>query len=283
MDFDFDFGNMKLPIDEFKKMMREARMMHLKRDKVAFFKAATGYDHLDEWQEKFLLSEHRHKILNCSRQAGKTTVNAVDCLHTAIFEPKSMIVVIGPAERQSKEFFRTVVEAFNELGYFDFQAGLASDRKLGMELPNGSRIEALPGGSPQTIRGFKKVRKLVLDEAAHMHEDVYTAARPFLMASSGNLHMLSTPHGKQGFFYETWESAMANPKGRWEAYSVNAYQVSHFKIEDIEAEKAEIPARKFRQEFMCSFEDTDDQVFSYEDIRDAYLDDDYDEFGTWAV
>jgi hypothetical protein len=277
------FQTLSIDVDKFNRVMREARMRRLGRDPVEFFKAATGYDSLDPWQERFLRSKRKHKILNCSRQAGKTTVNAVDCLHTAIFEPGSMIVVIGPAERQSKEFFRTVVEGFNNLGYYDFQAGLASDRKLGMELPNGSRIEALPGASPQTIRGFKKVRKLVLDEAAHMKDDLYHAVRPFLMASSGDLHLLSTPNGKSGFFFETWMSALANPKGRWETYRVNAYEVGHFKTEDIEAEKKEMPGRHFRQEFMCSFEDTDDQVFSYEDIRDSMIDDDHDEIGVFAV
>ena len=78
-----------------------------------------------------------------------------------------------------------------------------SYRKLGMELINGSRIEALPG-TEKTIRGFSGVDLLIVDEAARVADELYYAVRPMLAVSGGRLMMLSTPFGKRGVFYEEW-------------------------------------------------------------------------------
>ena len=44
-------------------------------------------------------------ILNIGRQVGKSTVIAVLALHTCLYEPGSLVIVIAPSERQSQELF----------------------------------------------------------------------------------------------------------------------------------------------------------------------------------
>lgn len=250
--------------DSFRKLYNAAVLNKLRSDKVEFFRRATGHDPAP-WQERFLTSGHKRKLLNCSRQAGKSTVNAVDCLHDALFVPGSLILVYGPAERQAKEFFGKVVECFTRLGHErdGFDAGLAADRKLGMTLPNGSRIEALPG-SEKTTRGFSAPRKIVLDEAARIDDGLYHAVRPMLMASGGSLHLLSTPYGKRGVFHDAWTSGT-----NWDRYMVDATEVPHFSEEDLEEERASMPARVFAQEYMCMFTETDDAMFTSTEIAEA--------------
>ena len=46
---------------------------------------------------------------------------------------------------------------------------------------------------------------LVIDEASRVSDEMYEALRPMLAVGDGDLWMLSTPRGKSGFFYETWE------------------------------------------------------------------------------
>src|SRR5918993_1239957 len=72
-----------------------------------------------------------------------------------------------------------------------------SYRKLGMELSNGSRIEALPG-TEKTIRGFSEVDLLIVEEAARVADELYYAARPFLAVSGGRPLVLSPPFRKRG-------------------------------------------------------------------------------------
>lgn len=161
-------------------------------DPVAFAEAV-GIEP-DPWQARLLRSKAKRVLLNCSRQSGKTSTTAILSLHTALYEPGSMILVLGPAERQAKEFFKRVSDFYRTLGH---KVPADSDRKLGMELSNGSRIEALPGAE-KTIRGFSGVDLLVLDEAARVDDGLYYAVRPMLAVSGGRLAMLSTPFGKRG-------------------------------------------------------------------------------------
>ena len=91
---------------------------------------------------------------------------------------------------------------------------------LSLLLPNGSRIVGLPG-TEGTVRGFSSVSLMVIDEAARVPDDVYKALRPMLAVKNGDLWLLSTPAGKQGFFYENWEHGGAEwEKGDRPGYGV---------------------------------------------------------------
>ena len=64
----------------------------------------------DTWQAKLLRSSARQILLNCSRQTGKTTSTAVVALHRAVHVPRSMVLLISPSLRQSRELFVKVVD-----------------------------------------------------------------------------------------------------------------------------------------------------------------------------
>jgi hypothetical protein len=72
-----------------------------------------------------------------------------------------------------------------------------------MDLPNGSRIEALPG-TERTVRGFSGASLLIVDEAARVDDGLVYSVRPMLAVSGGSLMMLSTPFGRRGVFYREW-------------------------------------------------------------------------------
>src|SRR5262249_7078265 len=70
----------------------------------------------DPWQRDILLSSERQVLLNCSRQSGKSTVVCALALHTALFKPKALVLLLSPSQRQSGEIFRKVTEAYNAIG-----------------------------------------------------------------------------------------------------------------------------------------------------------------------
>jgi hypothetical protein len=214
----------------------------------------------DSWQERLLQSASPRVLLNCARQSGKSTMAAIIALHQALWWPSSLVLILAPAERQAKELFSKVAEACRTLGH---TIPADSYRKLGMELSNGSRIEALPG-TEKTIRGFSGVDLLLVDEASRVSDDLYFAVRPMLAVSGGALMMLSTPYGKRGIFFEEWSQGVG-----WERYGVPARECPRIPASFLEEEKRALPARVYRQEYECSFEDTEDQVFSYEDVAAA--------------
>jgi hypothetical protein len=215
----------------------------------------------DAWQEDLLRSSSDRVLLNCCRQSGKSTMTAIIALHRALYHPGSLALILAPAERQAKETFGKAASYYRDLGH-----PIPSDsyRKLGMELSNGSRIEALPG-SERTVRGFSGVDLLILDEAARVDDALYFAIRPMLAVSGGALIMLSTPAGKRGVFFEEWAGGVG-----WERYEVKASQCPRISAAFLEAERRSLPARIYRQEYECSFEDVEDQVFGYEEVAGAF-------------
>ena len=225
--------------------------LKLALDRVAFARAA-GLEP-DEWQRRLLRSTSDRLLLNCSRQSGKSTMTAVITLHRAIYHPGSLILCLAPALRQSQELFAKVLDFYRNLAR---PAPPSAERKLSLELENGSRIVTLPG-TEKTIRGFSGASLLVLDEASRVADELYFAVRPMLAVSGGSLMMLSTPYGKRGMFFEEWTGA-----GGWERYEVPADKCPRITEEFLEEERASLPPWVCRQEYECSFEETEDQVFT---------------------
>jgi hypothetical protein len=232
--------------------------LRLALDRVAF--AAQLGIVPDGWQGDFLRSSADRVILNCSRQSGKSTMSAVIALHRALYHPGSLVLCLAPALRQSQELFGKIAGFYSDLGRPVAPRG---ERKLSLELENGSRIITLPG-SEKTIRGFSGAALLLVDEASRVDDGLYYAIRPMLAVSGGSLMLLSTPYGKRGIFHQEWTEGRG-----WERYEVPAEKVPRISGAFLEEERQALPRRVYRQEYECSFEDTEDQVFSYEDVTAA--------------
>src|SRR5215211_3942543 len=230
-------------------------------DRVAFARALELDP--DAWQRDLLRSTSDRVVLNCSRQSGKSTMTAVIALHRALYHPGSLILCLAPALRQSQELFGKVLGFYRDLGRPVSPQG---ERKLSLELENGSRIVTLPG-SEKTIRGFSGTSLLLLDEAARIEDELYFAVRPMLAVSGGALMMLSTPYGKRGVFYEEWTSGAG-----WERYEVTATQCTRIPPAFLEEERRAMPEWWFAQEYLCEFQETDDQVFTHAMIEAARAD-----------
>ena len=51
----------------------------------------------DSWQEEFLGSTSDRILLNCCRQAGKSTMTALLGVHTAVYQPESLVLMLSPS------------------------------------------------------------------------------------------------------------------------------------------------------------------------------------------
>ena len=231
-------------------------------DRVAFAEEV-GISYPDSWQAELLCSNARRVLLNCSRQSGKSTVAAILALHTALYKAGSLVLVLAPALRQSQESFQKIATFYRLLGR---PVPAQAERKLSLDLENGSRIVSLPG-MEKTVRGFSGAALLIVDEAARVYDALYHAVRPMLAVSGGTLMMLSTPYGKRGAFFEEW----TNGQG-WRRYEIPATEVSRISPGFLEEERRSLPERVFRQEYLCYFEETEDQAFGHTVIESAFTD-----------
>lgn len=215
----------------------------------------------DEWQARVLRSDSRRLLLNCTRQSGKSTTTAILSTHTAIFQPGSLILMISRAHRQSMELFGKAAGFLKQAG-----ARLATDNATSCTLKNGSRVISLPGDNPDTLRGYSAPSLVIFDEAAFAFDAVYQAIRPMLAVSNGRLALLSTPHGKRGFFYEAWHATTE----QWERERIPAEECPRISAAFLATERATIGEYYFRQEYGCDFVETSDQMFREDAIDRAF-------------
>jgi len=210
----------------------------------------------DPWQADLLNSSSNRIILNCSRQTGKSTTVAILACHRAIFYPGSLILMISPSLRQSGELF---IKFSQMLDLLPKVPERTEDQKLSTTFKTGSRVVSLPS-SESTIRGFSAVSLLIEDEASWVPDDLWIATRPMLAVSGGSHILMSTPRGKRGHFYETWEKG--GPE--WEKIKITADQCPRISKEFLEEEFAIMGPIKFSQEYKCEFVNDEFTVFTEE-------------------
>jgi Terminase large subunit, T4likevirus-type, N-terminal/Terminase RNaseH-like domain len=211
----------------------------------------------DPWQCQLLRSKAARILLNCCRQAGKSTTVAALALHTALFTPESLVLLLSRSQRQSSELFRKVIEFYQALVFEGARTARAEARSaLRLELTNGSRIVSLPGHE-ETVRSYSGVRLLIIDEAARVPTDLYRAVRPMLAVSRGRLVILSTPFGRRGFFYRAWEDKATD----WQRFQVRAEQVRRIGRAFLDEELRTLGQSWFNQEYGCSFEAREGLVY----------------------
>ena len=219
----------------------------------------------DSWQRSLLLAPARHMLLNCSRQSGKSTTVAALALHTALFHPGSLTLMLSPTLRQSGELFRKMRALLAAL------PGVPRPRRATetqLELAHGSRVVSLPG-KEATVRAFSGVALLIIDEAARVADDLYRSVRPMLAVSQGRLVCLSTPFGKRGFFWREWEGHGDEtlPPADWHRVRIPWRDCPRITPAFIEDERRSLGEAWVRQEYECSFEALEGLVYPDFDVR----------------
>ena len=218
----------------------------------------------DDWQRRVLRSGWSRALLLCSRQAGKSSVAAALGLHRALYHEESLVLLVAPSQRQSRELFSKVWEFYRGAG---MPGEVKKKSALRAAFGNGSRIVALPG-KEKTIRGFSGVDLLVIDEAARVEDELFSALRPMLAVSGGRLVGLTTPAGKRGWFYEAFTGG-----ADWHRERIPAEECPRITESFLEEERRELGRYFFEQEYECQFHDAEGSLFRRTEIDAAFTSD----------
>ncbi len=216
-----------------------------------------GFDP-DEWQLNLLESNAERIIIACGRQVGESTVTGLKAYRKAKLSPGSLTLLISNSYRQSVLLFNKIEEAVRA---DPDQSLVAKINMQELRLKNGSRIVAAPGKG-ETVRGFSGVDLLVIDEAAYVGDSLYSAVSPMVAASGGQVILLSSPAGKDGFFWNIWDKG-----GDWERYRVMAKECPRIPQSFLDQERLMIPDHVFRREYEAEFTEGINSLVSYEDLR----------------
>lgn len=219
---------------------------------------------LDAWQIEMLESPKNRICLNIHRQAGKSFMSSLICLHRALFYPKSLSLIVAPSLTQSQENFGKIRDLIDQLAIrpiFD------ESTKLRLRLDNHSRVVCLPGGTKgKTIRGFSKPDVIVEDESAQCSDELFVALTPMMATNPECKFILaSTPYGQRGHFYKTWEEG--GPE--WLKLRVVASECKRITKEFLEEERIRKGPYIYAQEYEGQFVASETQLISHESILKA--------------
>lgn len=204
-----------------------------------------------------------------SRQIGKSVTMQLMCIEW-LLNKREEIIYFTPTYNLAKNFFGKIIKMLPQ--------GLvakSNSSDLVIETITGSKLRFFSGEAAQTARGSNCTR-LIIDEAAYIKEEIdgqsfwYNIVVPLLKARGKTAILISTPFGKQGFFYEL---CMRGLKGDNGYYYTNhsIYDDDLITKEEIEELKKNYPPLAWKCEFECQFLSNALSVFP--DYEDCFVDD----------
>lgn len=217
---------------------------------------------LDEWQRK-VLSQKGNICLRSGRQVGKSTVISIKAAEYAVNNKKKTVLVVAAVERQAYHLFEMTLNYLTDNYKSHIKMGKSRPTKSKIQLKNGSIIMCLPTGvSGLGIRGYT-IDLLIADEAAFIPEEVWTAITPMLSVTKGDIILLSTPHGKEGFYYDCFQNE------DYSSFHISSEECGRIDDKFLKREKERMTKVQYAQEYLGEFVDELMQFFSTDLIRSA--------------
>lgn len=213
----------------------------------AFIEGVTGFK-LDPWQKLYVSAARVEELVAicASRQSGKSTVIAGFVAWCLVFVKGFRCLVASRSLRQASYFVQKVRAAV--LTIIPEEAMLSLNR-LSLTLPNGSFVISIPCAQPDAGRGFDP-HLVVIDEAAFAPDDLFNAVFPSVAATHGAVHMISSPNGRVGRFFNAFEGDAKDDYWNLRVKWTDCPRITPARME---IEKRNMGLLMWRQEFMAEF------------------------------
>ena len=201
-------------------------------------------------QGEVFKNKSRFRVLVAGRRFGKSYLSCIELLNAAIQRPGETYFYCAPTYRMAKDI------AWKEIKKLIPREWIKSKNEtdLKIELVNDSMIELKGTENAMALRG-RSLAGVVLDEAAFMDSEVwFQVIRPALADKQGWALFISTPDGTASWFYDLWCYVSEDQTNEWTRWSYTTIEGGNVPQEEVEAAKAQLDKRTFRQEFEASFE-----------------------------
>jgi len=183
---------------------------------------------------------------------GKTRLGAALCIATALRGGTAWWV--APSYKTAAAGWRIIRWLARQIDGVEIRLG---DRMVTM--PGGGWVQVRSADDPDSLRG-EGLDLVVLDECAFMRESAWTESlRPSLSDREGKALFISTPKGRNWFFYR-WQAGNLG-EDEWASWNFPTGDNPYINPAEIEKAKAGLPDRIFRQEYLAEFIDDAGGVF----------------------
>jgi hypothetical protein len=221
-------------------------------------------------QSRILRDPARFIVGICGRRGGKTFVANAKLIQKASTVPGSLSWYIGPTLDEARElFYDEVLKLLEPGGYVAHKNGTS----LTIRLTNGS---VMRGQSADKAKRGRGVDLAVFDEFAHWDAFDYVwqqEVRPALSDKEGDAFFITTPKG-YNHAYDLYMRGLQG--GEWSSYQWTTAQGGQVSDGELDAARAELDPRVYRQEYEASFEtmqgrvyDNFDRVANVEEVEDT--------------
>ena len=232
---------------------------------------------LHDYQQRLLLDKSKKRLISKSRQAGISTMLAIEAILDCIQNDNYVVLLLSKDEKASVELLKKIKTFIRNIPGWQSLVG-EKDRQDELELSTGSRIISLTS-NPENARGYT-ANHIILDEFAVFKEieDVWAAALPTI-SLGGRITVASTPKGPKNKFYSLWMGEgsydLEKRLSFWEKYELPWWNCPHLtekNIAPIREEMESFPGL-FEQEYCCSFIQIAGSMFRYDDLEDLVVED----------
>lgn len=221
-----------------------------------------------------LCHEKQNKIvvLCYSRQCGKSVLAEV-LLCEYLFKPKAYNAYISPTYQLGRKVYKEMTELLGQTNIIK----KANATTLTIETIYGSTLQFFSAEAYTAIRGTTVSGVLIIDEAAYIQDVLPNGEQfwgnvvmPITKARKPLTVLISTPCGKQGFFYDFYLRALNKEEGVVQL-TRTIYDDNLVDEKEIEEIKKSIPPKAFEQEFECKFLDSSLTFFEgFENCFETY-------------
>ncbi len=210
---------------------------------------------LAKWQRAVAEDDSRFKVVSAGRRSGKTTLSIRQmCFYAR--QPNKEIFYITSSYRSAKLIvWKPLKNMLLDLRW----ASKINESELSIQLKNGSTISLKGSEDPSRLRGVR-LDYVVIDEAAYCNlgELWGEVIRPALADKRGEALFISTPAGKANEFYDMYQEGKGT--SGWNSWQLTTLDAGFVGADEIEAAKADMTDRQFKQEFEASFEDLGSRI-----------------------
>lgn len=217
-----------------------------------------------KWQAECFLALARFSVLVVHRRAGKTYFAILKLIDEALSceKERPRYAYLAPLLKQAKGIAWDILKHYAS----KIPGVVINEAELQVEFPhNHARIRIFGADNPDSLRGHY-FDGIVIDEVAQIKRNLWgEVILPALSDRVGWALFIGTPQGIN-FFSETYYSATADPS--WFARVLTCYQTEALSQDQIDQLKASMTDKQFRQEMLCDFlASSDDVLVSIDDAR----------------
>ncbi len=220
------------------------------------------------------VKDHRLVIVNKATGIGMTEITLRLMLHAALtwnLSNKRLCIVSGTRLEHARELLNRLEGIIIRRQRWLIKYKDCSS----LRLFNGCFFKVYPAANIDSIRGLDDIGFIFVDEAAFFRlkeqDSVREAIERYIAKTHPFIVWISTPRGKAGAFYEIYADALEGKNGYY-ALTLPYVVALNTLLDEryIELQKR-IKGRLFRQEYCCEFLESDDSIFSEDDIKDLII------------